>query len=299
MQLPTQLYTAWLYTTVTIILVLQCIYYKHFLPCLRKRRKIEAKADKDETDAPKSKFEDGSKTASNVPIEVPHRRDFYYVSARSLAGSDSSPMNKCYIKARSGPPALEHDSDSSTEEDESFLPSFNKHVIVSQPQHIPRLVGYGAFAAASANLPFLARALTDTGGSIFTGRRFMKEPALQENAYGQWLGWLMTAIYMGGRIPQILLSIKRGSVEGLNPLMFVFALIANATYVGSILERTTEWKKIKANMPWLLDAIGCVLLDLFIILQYIFYKYMKKKKSQHCEEEYYGDYVEATKPSSY
>lgn len=77
--------------------------------------------------------------------------------------------------------------------------------------------------------------------------------------------------------------------------MFVFALIANATYVArlvlststsrlftcdliikylfvctenanecSILVRSTEWEKIKANMPWLLDAVVCVLLDLFV-----------------------------------
>ncbi|XP_022894393.1 lysosomal amino acid transporter 1-like isoform X6 [Olea europaea var. sylvestris] len=274
--LPTQLYTAWLYTTVTIILALQSIYYNHFLRCLKRGRKTVAK-DEDETDAPKSKFQ-GRLTSSNVPVEVPHRRDFYYMSARSLAGSDSSPMNQCYIKARSGPPALEHDSDSSSE-DESFLPSSNEPVIVTQPRNIPRPVGYGTFAAASVNLPFLTRALTDTGG-----RRSMMEQAFQENAYGQCLGWLMAAIYMGGRIPQIWLSIKRGSVEGLNPLMFVFALIANATYVGSILVRSTEWKMIKANMPWLMDAIGCVLLDLFIILQYMFYRYKKHKKSQHQEE---------------
>ncbi|XP_022894388.1 probable vacuolar amino acid transporter YPQ3 isoform X2 [Olea europaea var. sylvestris] len=298
--LPTQLYTAWvsltqtilqmtlhqmfsicvtlqLYTTVTIILALQSIYYNHFLRCLKRGRKTVAKVDEDETDAPKSKFQ-GRLTSSNVPVEVPHRRDFYYMSARSLAGSDSSPMNQCYIKARSGPPALEHDSDSSSE-DESFLPSSNEPVIVTQPRNIPRPVGYGTFAAASVNLPFLTRALTDTGG-----RRSMMEQAFQENAYGQCLGWLMAAIYMGGRIPQIWLSIKRGSVEGLNPLMFVFALIANATYVGSILVRSTEWKMIKANMPWLMDAIGCVLLDLFIILQYMFYRYKKHKKSQHQEE---------------
>ncbi|KAL2504131.1 PQ-loop repeat family protein/transmembrane family protein [Abeliophyllum distichum] len=295
--LPTQLYTAWLYTTVTIILALQCIYYNHILRCFN-GRKTEAKEDNDDTDAPKPKYQEGRITTTNVPVEVPPRRDFYYISARSLASSDSSPMNQCYIKARSGPPALEHDSDSSSEEDDqSYLPSSNyKPFIVSQHRNVPRLVGYGVFGAASANLPFLTKALTETvGGSIFTGRRFMKEEALQENAYGQLLGWLMAAIYMGGRIPQIWLSIKRGSVEGLNPLMFVFALIANATYVGSILVRSTEWNKIKDNMPWLLDAVGCVLLDIFIILQYIFYKYIKKKKSQH-PGEYYGDYVEATKP---
>lgn len=98
--------------------------------------------------------------------------------------------------------------------------------------------------------------------------------------------------------------------------MFLFALIANAAYVGrlfiltllsqninyvnvlqsvsclafmiyrifyaykksntfnclcSILVRTTEWESIKANMPWLLDAIGCVALDLFVSFIRIFY----------------------------
>lgn len=92
-------------------------------------------------------------------------------------------------------------------------------------------------------------------------------------------------------------------MQGLNPLMFVFALVANVTYVGrlqkslyftvfrsicavesnvclarsnflrllinlfeycSIVVRTTEWDSIKANMPWLLDAVVCVGLDLFV-----------------------------------
>lgn len=46
--------------------------------------------------------------------------------------------------------------------------------------------------------------------------------------------------------------------------MFIFALLANATYVGSILVRTTEWENIKPNLPWLLDSIVCVALDLFV-----------------------------------
>ncbi|CAN1129259.1 Probable vacuolar amino acid transporter YPQ1 [Linum perenne] len=64
-----------------------------------------------------------------------------------------------------------------------------------------------------------------------TGRKLLQEGGMASSAVGQWLGWLMAAIYMGGRIPQIWLNIKRGSVEGLNPLMFIFALIANLTYV--------------------------------------------------------------------
>jgi hypothetical protein len=59
-------------------------------------------------------------------------------------------------------------------------------------------------------------------------------------------------------------QIKRGTAEGLNPLMFMFALVGNITYVGSILVRSTEWSQLKPNLPWLVDAGVCVLLDTFV-----------------------------------
>ncbi|KAL9172532.1 hypothetical protein ABFS82_03G054200 [Erythranthe guttata] len=273
--LPTQFYTAVLYTTVTIILALQCVYYNHFLQWWKSSHK-EAKTVKDEVDSLEPGLQDPLITTTtmttNVPVEVPRTTDFYFMSARSLAGSETPPRQH-YIKARSGPPALEHDSsDSSSEQDEP---------LITQPRAIPRTVRYGLFVSASANLPQLSRALRRVHSVEFPGSRLSQE---YENAYGQWLGWLMAVIYMGGRIPQIWLNIKRGNVEGLNPLMFVFALLANATYVGSILVRSSEWELIKPNMPWLLDAAVCVLLDLFIILQYIYYKYIKLKKREHCGE---------------
>lgn len=45
----------------------------------------------------------------------------------------------------------------------------------------------------------------------------------------------------------------------------------------SILIRSTEWDKIKANMPWLLDAVVCVGLDLFVSSSnsYKFYLYFE------------------------
>ncbi|KAJ7944347.1 PQ-loop repeat family protein / transmembrane family protein [Quillaja saponaria] len=75
--------------------------------------------------------------------------------------------------------------------------------------------------------------------------------------------------------------------------MFIFALVANVTYVASIVVRSSEWESIKANMPWLLDAVVCVALDLFIILQYIYYKHFRRAPTP--TEENYGDYVEADK----
>jgi len=59
--------------------------------------------------------------------------------------------------------------------------------------------------------------------------------------------------------------------------------------VCSILVRTTEWESIKANMPWLLDAIVCVALDLFIILQYINYRYHRKTTTSSD----YGNYQDS------
>ncbi|KAL7155213.1 hypothetical protein ABFS83_03G060500 [Erythranthe nasuta] len=244
--LPTQFYTAVLYTTVTIILALQCVYYNHFLQWWKSSQN-EANMVKDDVDSLEPELQDPLITmttaTTNAPVEVPRTKDFYFMSARSLAGSETPPRQQ-YIKARSGPPALEHDSsDSSSEQDEP---------LITHPRPIPRTVRYGVFVSASANLPHLSRAL----------RRV------------HVVSWLMAVIYMGGRIPQIWLN-------GLNPLMFVFALLANATYVGSILARSSEWELIKPNMPWLLDAAVCVLLDLFIILQYIYYKYIKLKKREH------------------
>lgn len=32
----------------------------------------------------------------------------------------------------------------------------------------------------------------------------------------------------------------------------------------SILVNSVEWSKIRPNMPWLVDAGGCVLLDAFV-----------------------------------
>jgi uncharacterized protein with PQ loop repeat len=283
--LPTQFYTALLYTTTTVILVLQCIYYDHLLRWWNCKN-IEVNLIEDDSKPLKTDSVDGSKAARNSPVEVPQQRKFYYMSARSMAGSDTPPFGS-YLMAKSGPSALEVTCDSSSEDETTHAPP-NKY---SQPRRIPRSVGYGAFLATSANLPFLSRALTEAYLKT-SGRRLLQghdsHEFDEENALGEWLGWLMAAIYMGGRVPQIWLNIKRGNVEGLNPLMFILALIANATYTGSILERSTEWEKIKANMPWLLDAVVCVVLDLFIILQYVYYRYIKIKKIQSIES-YYGN----------
>lgn len=291
--LPTQYYTAVLYTTSTVVLVLQGLYYDHVYRWCRCRKTKDNQQVDDDQDPlkPKSADRSGISIPKASPRATP-RRDFYYMSARSLAGSDTPPFRSYLRTAKSGPSAVGLDNESSSD-DEAAAPVSVSNT-VSQPRPIPRSAGYGTFLATSLNLPLQSKALTQAYIG-YTGRRLLHEGGgMDHSAFGQWLGWLMAAIYMGGRIPQIWLNIKRGSVEGLNPLMFVFALVANLTYVLSIVVRTTEWDSIKPNMPWLLDAAVCVALDFFIILQYIYYRYFLEKRVDH-EECYYGDYVDASK----
>ncbi|KAK5775150.1 probable vacuolar amino acid transporter YPQ1 isoform X1 [Gossypium arboreum] len=293
--LPTQFYTALLYTASTVVLVLQSIYYDYIYRWWKCRRIIADNMVEDE----KKPLKPG-KPGSGIPIpkasQKPNpRREYYYMSARSLAGSGTPPIGTYMRAAKSGPSAMELDSGSSSEDESAHVSSKKS---ATQPRPIPRSVAnYGTFLAASINLPLGSRAWMEAR-SGFTSRRLLhsllQEHSMIHSAFGQWLGWLMAAIYMGGRIPQIWLNIKRGSVEGLNPLMFIFALIANATYVASILVRTSEWENIKPNMPWLLDAAVCVALDLFIILQYVYYSFFRETVNSDAED-YGDDHMDASK----
>ncbi|XP_023729024.1 seven transmembrane protein 1 [Lactuca sativa] len=273
--LPTQYYTAILYTTSTVILVLQGLYYDHIYTLLKSRKADSIAASPEVEEAKKPLITNSQSHA--IRASPSQRRDYYYMSARSLAGS-STPPNRGYLwTTRSGPAsamamaaAADDDDDRSSEDESSSLEIPAK--TTSQPRPIPRSVGYGAFLATSLNFPSRTKGLMQ----VYAHRKLLQDGSGSEAVYGQWLGWMMAAIYMGGRIPQIALNIKRRSVEGLNPLMFIFALIANAAYVGSILARSREWEKIKANMPWLLDAAVCVALDAFIIMQYVYYRYFMK-----------------------
>ncbi|CAK9158743.1 unnamed protein product [Ilex paraguariensis] len=254
--LPTQFYTALLYATGTLILALQSLYYDYIYTWW-KSRQIDVSQPVEEAKKPLKKPPkptDSSIPIPNRTVRASPRRDFYYMSARSLAGSATPPIRSNQWSVRSGPPAMEIDNDSSSEDETMHRSS---HISSSQPKPIPRSAGYGAFLATSVNMPRQTNALAGVYLGL-SGRKLLQEHGAENGVVGQWLGWMMAAIYMGGRIPQIYLNIKRGSVEGLNPLMFIFAVIANLTYVGSIVVRTTEWDKIKATLPWLLDAVACV-----------------------------------------
>jgi uncharacterized protein with PQ loop repeat len=111
---------------------------------------------------------------------------------------------------------------------------------------------------------------------------------LSFDTLGQVFGYLCAVLYLGSRLPQILLNYKRKSTDGVSFLFFLFACIGNLTYVLSILayspvcERARHCKDgelgklygryILVNLSWLIGSFGTLFLDMVIFLQFFLYQ---------------------------
>jgi uncharacterized protein with PQ loop repeat len=106
--------------------------------------------------------------------------------------------------------------------------------------------------------------------------------------WGQIFGYLCAVLYLGSRIPQLLLNYRRKSTEGVSLLFFLFACIGNLTYVLSIFayspvcfdRRTCQpgeasaiyGKYILVNLSWLVGSLGTLILDMAIFVQFFLYR---------------------------
>ena len=116
---------------------------------------------------------------------------------------------------------------------------------------------------------------------------------LHFNIVGQVFGYLCAALYLGSRVPQLLLNYRRKSTEGLNALFFLFACIGNLTYVLSIFafnpichhgkhgqkcrpgEASAIYGRyILVNLSWLLGSLGTLFLDFGVFAQFFIYRSM-------------------------
>ncbi|KAF8661548.1 hypothetical protein HU200_056969 [Digitaria exilis] len=320
--LPTQFYMALLYTVTTLILTAQTIYYSHIYHRLKANKsRATSKPQKHQRGDTSLRekllgAKDGGASRNNhqsddtVPIpsspipvntkmvEQYHApsspiSDYYYTSARSLSRSPVPTAGTWLGNSRQTsrtPPQSNGQREPLFGEittAQSAPPTRTKNVL--------SVVPWMGLLMGTCLLHFLVgntHREVPNGTVIPIGRRhllFMDEqgqPSLSHGSgseIGSFLGWAMAIIYMGGRLPQIFLNMQRGHAEGLNPLMFTFALVGNSTYVGSILVNSLEWSKLRPNLPWLVDAGGCVLLDSFIILQFLYFHY--RKQSEPSDEQ--------------
>ncbi|KAJ5148993.1 hypothetical protein N7448_000571 [Penicillium atrosanguineum] len=130
-----------------------------------------------------------------------------------------------------------------------------------------------------------------------------KKPSLEAepltmDTLGQVFGYLCAVLYLGSRLPQLLLNYRRKSTDGVSLLFFLFACIGNLTYVLSILAyspvcqgRTKNTRHVKCrpgeaselygryvlvNLSWLIGSFGTLLLDMAIFVQFFLYRDGKK-----------------------
>ncbi|KAK3159928.1 hypothetical protein QOZ80_1BG0052860 [Eleusine coracana subsp. coracana] len=311
--LPTQFYMALLYTVTTVVLTGQTIYYSHIYHCLKaKKSRVTSKLQKHGDASLREKLlgaKDGGASrnihsdatvsfpSSPIPVngkvvEQDHHgssspsTDYYYVSARSLSRSPV-PASGTWLgnnrQSSRTPPQMNDQRDYLSGEIAPAKP-------VPSAKNVLSVVPWMSLLLVMCVLHFLVgntHMEVPSGTVISVGRRLLMftddlgYSSLSHGSgsgIGSFLGWAMAIIYMGGRLPQIFLNMQRGHAEGLNPLMFTFALLGNSTYVGSILVNSLDWSKLKPNLPWLVDAGGCILLDFFIILQFLYFHYRKRRE---------------------
>ncbi|KAB8234652.1 hypothetical protein ETB97_004120 [Aspergillus alliaceus] len=124
---------------------------------------------------------------------------------------------------------------------------------------------------------------------------------------GQVFGYLCAALYLGSRLPQILLNYRRKSTDGVSLLFFLFACIGNLTYVLSILAYSPACKGdfaqgrvgqcrpgeavalygryILVNLSWLIGSLGTLFLDLIIFVQFFLYQDNGYEETEGISEE--------------
>ncbi|XP_041023341.1 uncharacterized protein LOC121264289 [Juglans microcarpa x Juglans regia] len=238
--------------------------------------------------------------SSPIPLpEIPRsgslERELYYMSARYLSRSHTPPagsflaqrMNYASLHAHN---SIEEPLLRGLESRQSTPPPSIKTTLCVVS--VMNFLGiYNSHQSADSKLYSVFKSQNEgvviqVGRKLLQASRMVGGGLLQENDFeerlsiGSFLGWGMAVLYMGGRLPQIFLNIKRGNAEGLNPFMFIFALVGNATYIASILVSSLDWSRIKPNLPWLVDAGGCLLLDTVILYQFFYFRHWKPKENK-------------------
>jgi uncharacterized protein with PQ loop repeat len=88
---------------------------------------------------------------------------------------------------------------------------------------------------------------------------------------GDLFGWITTALYIVGRVPQIILNMQRRSTDGLSVLMYVYTIFGNAFYAASVISYSLEPTYLRTVLPWIVLTCVTVTLDIFVIMQHYYY----------------------------
>ncbi|KAL5116611.1 hypothetical protein ACEQ8H_005489 [Pleosporales sp. CAS-2024a] len=128
------------------------------------------------------------------------------------------------------------------------------------------------------------------------------DSTLHLHLWGQISGYVCAALYLGSRVPQLVLNYRRKSTHGISMLFFLFACLGNLTYVLSILvykprcagkhgacapgeARAMYGQYVVVNLSWLLGSFGTLLLDACVFVQYFMYREDEEHSSDDEDED--------------
>ena len=95
---------------------------------------------------------------------------------------------------------------------------------------------------------------------------------------GTVLAWSSAGVYLLSRLPQLVKNVKRGSVEGLSPIMFFCAVMGNLTYAASIFIKGGD---LASAAPVLTGSLGTLGFDFTILCQFLYYKGRAPRRGLH------------------
>ncbi|KAN0099569.1 vacuolar membrane PQ loop repeat protein-like protein [Hyaloscypha variabilis] len=250
--LPTMIILAVYYTIADIVLLLQCFYYRGF-------------TWRDEVVPPKpSHLGEGNERTGLLVPNIDRSRRSSTVSASHL-----SPVVPLLDAPKSyDPPAVPR------------KPTTRLQATLFNLTSILMVCAAGVLGWYVSNR---------SQGGHSSKKPSSSDDILNFNLWGQVFGYFCAVLYLGSRIPQILLNYRRKSTEGVSMLFFLFACIGNLTYVLSIFAYephcqgkhgkcrdgealSVYGKYVAVNASWLAGSLGTLFLDLGIFAQFFLYR---------------------------
>jgi hypothetical protein len=315
--LPTMIILAVYYTLADIVLLGQCFYYRGFT--------LRDEPSSSESHAQGSDAEG----QSSVPGKVSERTALLYPKANDQPYQVYLQEQTGNEHSTSGPSAQRpfphhenHRRPSATSFREILHPNIDgTHLSPVTPFIEPSSAKESRAARRLSNLQNLLFNLTAVilvcaagvlGWYVSPGSSKGKyhqdgNDSLSFDTLGQVFGYLCAVLYLGSRLPQILLNYRRRSTDGVSLLFFLFACIGNLTYVLSIVAYSPTCKGgfaqgrpgkcrpgeagalygryILVNLSWLIGSLGTLLLDMVIFVQFFLYQDNCYGETQGTSEE--------------
>lgn len=274
--LPTMLILAWYYTFADVVLLLQCFYYRGLTLSDKPMKPSDATS-------PAVADEQTALLPSNDILGTTSRRSSSAIREHLTTTFTNDGMHLS--------PAVPVHSNRDMEALKARSPILKRTTVIKSV--LFNATALVVVCAAGVSGWYISQRATSHQSHHHDAKSKhadSNEDNLAFSLWGQIFGYVCAVLYLGSRVPQLLLNYRRKSTEGVSMLFFLFAVVGNATYVLSIFayetpcSRSTRhgcgdgqatreyWQYVLVNLSWLLGSAGTLLLDCVVFVQWFWYR---------------------------